>query len=78
VGQSQDTLGGGELGDGLGALRHGVLCKLTGQDEANGGLNLPRSHGGLLVVPGQHRGLGGNLQGTRQRNVRKPDRIQQA
>lgn len=27
--------GGRVLGDGLGALRHGVLGQLTGQDEAN-------------------------------------------
>ena len=43
-------LGAGVLGDGLGALRHGVLGQLTGQKEADGGLDLPGSDGGALVV----------------------------
>lgn len=46
------------LGDGLGAFRHGVLGKLTGQDQADRGLDLPRGDGGLLVVGSQLRGLG--------------------
>ena len=49
--------GGGVLGDGLGALRHGVLGKLTGKDEADGGLNLAGGDGGLLVVGGKLGGL---------------------
>ena len=50
-------LGGGELGHGLGALRHGVLGQLAGQDEAHGRLNLPGRHRGLLVHAGQVAGL---------------------
>lgn len=47
-------LGGrGVLGDGLGALRHGVLGKLTGKDEADGSLDLTGRDGGLLVVGGK-------------------------
>ena len=42
--------GGLELGDGLGALRHGVLGKLTGKEEADGGLDLAGREGALLVV----------------------------
>ena len=30
----------GELGHSLGTLRHGVLGELTGEDEADSGLNL--------------------------------------
>ena len=39
----------GELGDSLGALRDGVLGKLTGEDQAHSGLDLARSESGLLV-----------------------------
>ena len=35
-------LGGGVLGHSLGALGHGVLGQLTGEEQTNGGLNLPR------------------------------------
>ena len=42
-------LGGGELGHGLGALRDGVLGELTGEDEADGSLDLARGKSGLLV-----------------------------
>ena len=51
---------GGELGDGLGALGHGVLGELTGEHEAHGGLDLAGREGALLVVAGQAAGLGGN------------------
>ena len=52
-------LGGGRvLGDSLGALRDGVLGKLTGEDEADGGLDLTRGDGGLLVVGSELGGLG--------------------
>ena len=51
-------LGGrGVLGDGLGALGHGVLGKLTGEDEADRGLDLAGRDGGLLVVGGKLGGL---------------------
>uniref|UniRef100_A0A453T245 Uncharacterized protein n=1 Tax=Aegilops tauschii subsp. strangulata TaxID=200361 RepID=A0A453T245_AEGTS len=54
-------LGGGELGDGLGALGHCVLGELAGEDEAYGGLDLPGRDGGLLVVAGELGGLAGEL-----------------
>ena len=41
------------LGHSLGALRHSVLGKLTGQDEADGRLDLPRRQRRALVVAGQ-------------------------
>lgn len=55
------SLGGGELSHGLGALRHGMLGQLAGQDEAHSGLDLARGHCWLLVVAGQLGGLSGNL-----------------
>ena len=55
------TLGGGELGHSLGALRHGMLGQLSGQDQPDSGLDLPRGHSGLLVVAGQLCGLSGDL-----------------
>ena len=42
----QHLLGAGVLGDGLGALGHGVLGQLPGQQEAHGGLDLPGGDGG--------------------------------
>ena len=48
-GTSARLVGGGVLGDGLGALRHGVLGQLTGEDEAHGGLNLAGGQGGLGI-----------------------------
>jgi len=54
------NLGGGELGDGLGTLGDGVLGELTGEHEADGGLDLPGGEGGLLVVGGELAGLGGD------------------
>jgi hypothetical protein len=44
---------GGELGDGLGALRHGMLGKLTRKEETDGSLDLAGRQGGLLVVARQ-------------------------
>ena len=43
-------LGGGALGDTLSTLGHGVLGQLTGKEQTNGGLNLPRSNGGPFFV----------------------------
>ena len=54
------NLGGGELGDGLGTLGDGVLGELTGEHEADGGLDLSGGEGGLLVVGGELAGLGGD------------------
>ena len=45
-----NLLGGGVLGDSLCAFRHGVLCKLAGQEQPDGSLDLPRGDGGALVV----------------------------
>ena len=46
-----------ELGDSLGALRDGVLGQLSGEDQADGSLDLAGGHSGLLVVQGQAGGL---------------------
>ena len=54
------NLSGGELGDSLGALRDGVLGKLTGEHEPDGGLDLPGGEGCLLVVLGELSGLSGD------------------
>jgi len=53
-------LGGGVLGDSLGALRDGVLGELTWEDEAHSGLDLPGRDGGPLVVSSQLGGLVGD------------------
>lgn len=50
----------GELGDGLGALGDGVLGELTGEDEADGSLDLAGREGGLLVEAGELAGLSGD------------------
>ena len=55
------SLGGGELGHSLGALRHGVIGQLPREDEAHRRLDLAGGHGGLLVVASQLGGLGGDL-----------------
>lgn len=57
---AQLLLGAGVFGDGLGALRHGVLGKLTGEQEPHGRLHLPAGDGGTLVVVGEAGSLGGN------------------
>mmetsp|Transcript_57707 Transcript_57707/g.122460 ORF Transcript_57707/g.122460 Transcript_57707/m.122460 type:complete len:231 (-) Transcript_57707:63-755(-) len=46
-------LGRRELGHSLGSLRHSMLGKLAWKHEANGGLNLSRGEGCLLVVGGE-------------------------
>jgi hypothetical protein len=53
--------GGGELGDGLGSLRDGVLSKLTRKEETDGGLDLAGREGRLLVVSGELGGLKSDL-----------------
>ncbi len=50
----------GELGDGLGALRDGVLGELTGEDKADGSLDLAGGQSGLLVEAGELAGLSGD------------------
>lgn len=57
---SVTLLGAGVLGDGLGALRHGVFGQLTGQQQTHGGLDLSRSDGGALVVVSETRRLTGD------------------
>ena len=54
-------LGGSVLGDGLGALRHGVLGELTGEEQADSSLDLARGDGRLLVVLGKLGGLVGDF-----------------
>ena len=60
LGAAHSLLGAGVLGHSLGALGHGVLGQLTGEQEPHGGLDLPGGDGGPLVVVGQAGSLGGN------------------
>ena len=46
-------LGAGVFGDGLGALRDGVLGQFTGEEKPDGSLDLPGGDGGPLVVVGK-------------------------
>ncbi len=48
--EDEGLLGALVLGDGLGSFGDGVLGEFTGEDEADGGLDAPGGHGGLLVV----------------------------
>ena len=48
------------LGNSLGGLRNGVLGKLSGEDQTNGGLDFLGGDGGALVVSGQLARLSGN------------------
>ena len=48
------------LGDGLGALRDGVLGQLTREDESDRGLDFSRRDSGLLVVCSKLGGLSGD------------------
>lgn len=50
-------LGGGVLGNSLGAFRHGVLSQFTGQEETDSSLDLPGGDGRPLVVVSQAAGL---------------------
>jgi hypothetical protein len=49
----------GELGDGLGSFRDGVLGQLTGEDEFDGSLNFAGAHGVSTVVADQAGGFDG-------------------
>ena len=51
-------LAAGVLGHGLGAFADSVLGQFTGQEETDGGLDLPGGDGGTLVVVGQTGSLG--------------------
>ena len=53
-----NLLGAGVLGDGLGAFRDGVFGQFSGEEEPDGGLDLPGGDGGPLVVVGQFGSLG--------------------
>ena len=53
-------LGAGVLGDGLGALRHGVLGQLSREQKADSRLDLAGGDGGALVVGSELGGLAGN------------------
>ena len=53
-------LGGGVLGDGLGALRDGMLGQFTREEETDSCLDLPGGDGGALVVVCKARGFGCN------------------
>jgi hypothetical protein len=57
---AERLLGAGVLGDGLGSLGDGVLGELSGQQETDGGLDLPGRDGGALVVVGEAARLGGD------------------
>ena len=60
VSQVSNLLGRGVLGDGLGALRDGVLGQLSGEEETDSGLDLPGSDGGATVVVGKTASLSSN------------------
>ena len=53
-------LGGGVLGDSLGALADSVLGQLTRQQKTDSSLDLSAGDGGTPVVVGQTGGLGGD------------------
>ena len=63
-------LGRGELGDGLGTLRDGVLGELSGEDESDRGLDLSGRDGGSVVVRGELGGFGSDsLENVRDERV---------
>ena len=57
---SRQRLRRAELGDGLGSFRDGMLGEFTRKHETDGGLDLTRGKGGLLVVSGKLSSLSGN------------------
>jgi len=58
--RGSSTLGGGVLGDGLGTFRHGVLAQLSGEHQADGGLDFARRQGRLAVVANQAASFSGD------------------
>ena len=56
----RNLLGAGVLGDGLCALRDGVLGQLSGEEETDSSLDLSAGDGGPPVVVGQTGSLGSN------------------
>ena len=58
--KQHSLLGAGVLGDSLGSLRDGMLGQLTGQEEPDSSLDLPRGDGGPLVVVSETAGLSGD------------------
>ncbi len=69
-------LGAGVLGDGLGALRHGVFGQLSGQQQTHGGLDLSRCDGGALVVVSETRRFTGDaLEDVVDERVHDPHRL---
>ena len=58
VAQLMHSFASGVLGDGLGALAHGGLSLLTGQEQTGGGLDLPGGDGATLGVVGKTTSLG--------------------
>ena len=61
TGWASTDCSGAELGDGLGALSDGVLGELTGEEEADGGLDLAGGESVLLVVSDEAGALGSDL-----------------
>jgi len=57
---NKNLLGGGVLGDSLGALRHGMFGQFTGQEKPDSGLDLPGGDSGPLVVMSQAGSLSSN------------------
>ncbi len=73
---SCDLLGAGVLGDGLGALRHGVFGQLPGQQQTHGGLDLSGSDAGALVVVSETRRFTGDaLEDVVDERVHDPHRL---
>ena len=61
TGWASTDCSGAELGDGLGALSDGVLGELTGEEEADGSLDLAGGEGVLFVVADETGRLRGDL-----------------
>ena len=61
TGWASTDCSGAELGDGLGALSDGVLGELTGEEEADGSLDLAGGERVLFVVADEAGRLAGNF-----------------